>query len=112
MIRVRVKNTGRRTRHRLGVEFPPGEEKTVEVSTREYITIKAVKDFKIMRTENLSSKPENGEENTFQDLTIEEAINYVEDEEISVEEAIQLEKEGKNRSTLIEKLEGMKEGDN
>ncbi|MGP4041901.1 hypothetical protein ACTWP4_18665 [Gracilibacillus sp. D59] len=158
MLRVTVKNTGRVSRHRLGVEFPAKEEITIDVSNREYITVKAVKDFEIIEKEDLSPNTENddqtdGESNNednaegnknaedenesaesndegsednsenssedttddaeeaFQDLTVDEAVKAVENGEYDVDEAIKYEKNGKERSTLIEKLEGLKEGD-
>lgn len=144
MKKLTVINKGKQVRHRLGVGFLPNKETEITVSSREYLTIKAVRDFDIVKEVDLTEKKkkkkkekdsnsnmdnnndndnnnqegnqegnENSEENNLdlQSMNMEQVIQVVEEGAISIDEAIALEIQGKNRATLLDKLEGMKEGE-
>lgn len=133
--RVLVTNNGKRIRDRLGSRFLPNETKEMEVNRRQYLTLKAVKDFtvEIIKEDknkdddiNIKSnvdinnqvvtKDEDNEKNTFDDeldyydLNIEEVLRAVEEGVFDVDEAIAYEVAGKNRVTLLDKLEELKQG--
>lgn len=139
MKKLKVLNTGKKTRSRLGYNFEPKKEKEIEVSNREYMTVKAVRDFEVEILDNTEKESdgtegsetlnvenddidhtvpeEEIEEDTesdseesinLSDLTVDEAIKAVENGKIGADEAIAQEIQGKNRSTLLDELEGMK----
>lgn len=133
--KVRVINRGKRIRDRLGSRFLPNETKEMEVNRRQYLTLKAVKDFtvEIIKEDkkkdddiNIKSnvdinnqvvtKDEDNEKNSFDDeldyydLNIEEVLRAVEEGVFDVDEAIAYEVAGKNRVTLLDKLEELKQG--
>lgn len=118
MRRLRVVNRGKKTRHRVGVGFPPNKEVEVTVSNREYLTVKAVRDFEvtILDDEKKKDAPEtsgnevNSAEFNLSELNVSEVLKIVQEGKLKPEEAIALELTAKNRTTLIEKLENMKEG--
>lgn len=105
MKEVKVTNTGRRVRERLGVRFDP--KKTVElmVNNRQLLTLRAVKDFDVEVVEDSPVQ----EELNFSDLNMDEVLNAVKEGKLTVDEAIAKEVAGKNRSTLLDKLEELKE---
>lgn len=52
-----VTNKGRRTRYRLGVGFEPDKETEIKVlNNRQYLTIKAVKDFVVKEKKDNKTK--------------------------------------------------------
>lgn len=133
--KVLVTNNGKRIRDRLGSRFLPNETKEMEVNRRQYLTLKAVKDFtvEIIKEDkkkdddnNIKSnvdinnqvvtKDEDNEKNTFDDeldyydLNVEEVLRAVEEGVFDVDEAIAYEVAGKNRVTLLDKLEELKQG--
>ena len=132
-IRVLVTNNGKRIRDRLGSRFLPNQTKEMEVNRKQYLTLKAVKDFTVEIIEedkkkddnnNIKSnvdinnkvvtKDEDNEKNTFgdelnyYDLNIEEVLKAVKEGIFDVDEAIAYEVAGKNRVTLLNKLEELK----
>lgn len=143
--KVSVTNTGKRMRDRLGSRFNPKETKVLEVNSRQYLTLKAVKDFEVSiineddnksdndTVDNDDTSTDNGvnqeaetdqdeqQENQGQDIQdlqneidnakIEDVISMVEGGKVEVDEAIAYEMVGKNRSTLIAKLEEIKAGE-
>lgn len=136
MIKVRVTNIGQRTRSRLGVSVKPKETVELTVTSRQFITVKAVKDFKVeiideenKKTESLPNENEESENNNNENnshssndvesekaenldinkLTADEVVQAVKDGILNIDEAIALEVAGKSRVTLIEKLEKLKE---
>lgn len=116
-MKLKVFNKGTRTRYRLGVGFPPKKEVEIEVSKRDYLTIKAVRDFEVMiledsKEQNAQISPGNGPisgDIDLSELNISEVVKLVEEGKMKPEEAIAKEVAGKNRQTLIEKLEKLKE---
>ncbi|WP_373896378.1 hypothetical protein [Virgibacillus sp. CBA3643] len=110
---VKVYNKGKKSRERLGIRFEPKAEREIEVSSKEYITVKAVKDFNVEIIEEEEEKEESGEDGKeeLQELNIDEFINHVKDNDIDIDEAIAIEVAGKNRSTLLDQLEDMKKED-
>lgn len=132
MITVKVVNKGRRIRDRLGSRFLPNEEQILEVNPNQYIALKAVRDFEveifdnnsdidsnnvndidIAVENNLGDSEINNDHNSnddldYYDLTVDEVLKAVEEGKFSVEEVIGLEVAGKNRRTLLDKLEDMK----
>lgn len=118
MNEVKVTNVGRRTRDRLGVKFVPKQEEALSVNNRQLLTLRAVKDFKVEVVEP-EEVPENegepegegesvGQELNYSDLNIDEVMKAIEDGKITVDEAIAKEIAGKNRASLLEKLEDNK----
>ncbi|MGG3790285.1 hypothetical protein [Geobacillus thermodenitrificans] len=115
---LRVVNKGRKTRYRLGVEFPPNKVVEITVGNREYLTVKAVRDFEVeivseggkseTKPSHESAKPATSSLDV-QSLTIDEVLEAVKEGKISVDDALSQEKAGKKRSTLIDKLESLKE---
>lgn len=105
MKEVKVTNTGRRVRERLGVRFDP--KKTVElmVNNRQLLTLRAVKDFDVEVVEDSPVQ----EELNYSNLNMDEVLNAVKEGKLTVDEAIAKEVAGKNRSTLLDKLEELKE---
>lgn len=134
---VSVINTGRRVRDRLGSRFLPNQERILKVNGRQYLTLKAVKDFKVTIVDNNESnqveKPEvdsnekSEEENVEQnekdtqeiqelqelinESTVDHVLDMVNNSDINIDEAIAYETVGKNRTTLIDKLEELKQGE-
>lgn len=127
LIKVRVTNTGDRVRHRLGVSFRPNKTKEVEILKRHLIVLNAVKDFVVEVLEDKKTEKYQGEGNevegssennkkelspveelNYHELTIEEVLEAVRINNLSVDEAIAYEVSGKNRVTLLEKLEELK----
>lgn len=119
--KVRVTNNGKRVRERLGTRFLPNKEEFLEVNNRQYLTLKAVKDFtvEIIQDEEITKEEDTENEAEFNpqdvevdyyDLTIDGVLEAVENGAFTVEEAIALEVSGKNRVTLLEKLEELKQG--
>lgn len=124
--KVVVTNVGRRVRERLGSRFLPNESQELEVNSRQYLTLKAVKDFvveivendkntneEIKQSENDDNNNVENDENEgeldYYDLNIEEVLKAVNEGIFDVDKAIALELAGKNRVTLIEKLEEIKQ---
>lgn len=132
-IRVLVTNNGKRIRDRLGSRFLPNETKEMEVNRRQYLTLKAVKDFtveiikedkkkdddnniksnvdinnKVVTKDEDNEKNRFGDELDYYDLNIEEVLKAVEEGIFDVDEAIAYEVSGKNRVTLLNKLEELK----
>lgn len=128
-------NRGKRIRDRLGSRFLPNQPQELEVNSRQYLTLKAVKDFTVEiinedkkkdDDNNIKSnvdinnqvvtKDEDNEKNTFDDeldyydLNVEEVLRAVEEGIFDVDEAIAYEVAGKNRVTLLNKLEELKQG--
>lgn len=57
---VRVINTGKGVRERLGSRFLPGKEQEVYVNQRQFIALKAVRDFEVTKiTKNDTGNAEN-----------------------------------------------------
>lgn len=137
MMLVKVVNRGKRVRDRLGSRFLPHVEQTLKVNNRQYLTLKAVKDFEVTiidknvdndsdinvnnnmdnnnknnndadKADNAHNNGELGEKINYDDLTINEVIKAVKEGKIDVDEAIGLEVAGKNRVTLLNKLEDLK----
>lgn len=148
--KVRVINRGKRIRDRLGSRFLPNQPQELEVNSRQYLTLKAVKDFdvEILDSDNdtdsnntVNSNVDNdsqihsdvdndidssidddvvndGENDAeysqddevldYYDLNIEEVLKAVREGIFDVDEAIAYEVAGKNRVTLLEKLEDLK----
>lgn len=164
MKKIKVTNTGRRIRERLGSRFLPNQEQELIVNNRQYLTLKAVKDFSVeiienenteeynensgsdnengyinnkivtkdnesteinqtsdeinIKTDNMSNEEETNpndaqqdDELDYYDLNIEEVLKAVEEGAFDVDEAIAYEVAGKNRVTLLEKLEEIKKQD-
>lgn len=137
-IKVRVTNIGNRIRDRLGSRFYPNQTKEVEINKRHLVILRAVKDFtvEVISEENENTATENNiksnvkinndivtkEENEeqidenevfdYDSLTIDQVLEAIESGQITVEEAIAFEVAGKNRSTLLNKLEVMKDKGN
>jgi len=157
--KVRVINRGKRIRDRLGSRFLPNQPQELEVNSRQYLTLKAVKDFKVEIIEDEKKEENNLEGNStdtviidehndidsendsninnkvvtkeetqedtqenaeytvsdeevdYYDLNIEEVLKAVEEGVFDVDEAIAYEVAGKNRVTLLEKLEEIKAQD-
>lgn len=143
---VKVINKGKRMRDRLGLRFFPEKEQTVEVNSRQYLTLKAVKDFhvEVVEIEQEETNQEKSEQSSnesdekvvtkdvkqdekeadsnetdeidaiqelqtlINDSNIDEVVELVESGKVNVDEAIAYETVGKNRNTLLEKLEGLK----
>jgi len=111
MNEVKVTNVGRRTRDRLGIKFVPKQEETLSVNNRQLLTLRAVKDFKVEVIEQeVPEEPEGeeesvGQELNYSDLNMDEVLKAIEDGKITVDKAIAKEVAGKNRTTLLEKLE-------
>lgn len=115
--RIRVTNKGERIRSRLGVSFYPNQPVEITVTDRTFIVIKAVKDFEveildegkdIPQNEVKREVPENFDGLDLAGMTAKEVIKTVKTGIISIDEAIEREKAGRNRKSLIEQLEGMK----
>ena len=131
--RVLVTNNGKRIRDRLGSRFLPNETKEMEVNRKQYLTLKAVKDFTVEIIEEDKKKDDNnniksnvdinnkvvtkdedneknrfGDELDYYDLNIEEVLKAVKEGIFDVDEAIAYEVAGKNRVTLLNKLEELK----
>ncbi|KMY60114.1 hypothetical protein [Geobacillus stearothermophilus] len=115
---LRVVNKGKKARYRLGVEFPPNQTVEITVSNREYLTVKAVRDFEVeIVSEDDKSEAKHSHESAktnapsldVQSMTIDEVLEAVKEGKLSVDEALSQEKAGKKRSTLIDKLESLKE---
>ena len=102
---VKVTNTGRQTRERLGKPVKPKETVEFEVNQRQLLTLKAVRDFVVEEEEEELVEPELN----YSNLNMEEVLQAVKDGKLTVEEAIAKEISGKNRSTLLDKLEELKE---
>ena len=67
--RLIVKNKGSQTRHRLGVGFEPKKETEITVrGQRQYLQIKAVKDFEIIEAKDVSDQ-KNDKQQTTQETT-------------------------------------------
>jgi antitoxin component of MazEF toxin-antitoxin module len=147
MKKLKVTNTGKRMRDRLGLRFLPNQEQEVEVNNRQYLTLKAVKDFEVeilddtnnntddnsgndtdINNENdINDNDSNDETNNdddlndtesdsdeeldYYDLNIDEVLKAVREGKIDVDEAIAREVAGKNRVTLLDQLEDMKQGE-
>lgn len=132
-IRVLVTNNGKRIRDRLGSRFLPNQTKEMEVNRKQYLTLKAVKDFTVEIIEEDKKKDDNnniksnvdinnkvvtkdednekngfGDELDYYDLNIEEVLKAVKEGVFDVDEAIAYEVAGKNRVTLLNKLEELK----
>lgn len=122
MIIVKVFNHGERTRHRLGVRFSPKQEVKLTVGSRQLLTLKAVRDFEITiledaevleETKTSSQDAQEGsklKDIDLSELNISEVLKIVQEGKLTPDEAIAIELTGKNRTTLIDKLENMKEG--
>lgn len=123
--RIRVINKGRRVRERLGSRFLPNQEQELFVNSRQYLTLKAVKDFEVevidsdsndanhdddIDSENDAKDSVFDEELDYYDLNIENVLKAVEEGVFGVDEAIAYEVAGKNRVTLLDKLEELKQG--
>lgn len=131
--KVRVINRGKRIRDRLGSRFLPNQPQELEVNSRQYLTLKAVKDFTVEIIEEDKKKDDNnniksnvdinnkvitkdednekngfGDELDYYDLNIEEVLKAVKEGIFDVDEAIAYEVAGKNRVTLLNKLEELK----
>lgn len=133
-MKVEVFNKGKRVRERLGSRIAPRERKIFEVNANQYMTLKAVKDFEVRILDHNSdiandvdndndSEIDNKHESVsvsdsdddavseldFNSMTIDEVLEAVENGQIDVDKAIALEITGKNRKTLLNKLEELKE---
>lgn len=133
-LKVEVFNKGKRVRERLGSRIAPKERKIFEVNANQYMTLKAVKDFEVRILDHNSdiandvdndndSEIDNKHESVsvsdsdndavseldFNSMTIDEVLEAVENGQIDVDKAIALEITGKNRKTLLNKLEELKE---
>lgn len=133
-MKVEVFNKGKRVRERLGSRIAPKERKIFEVNANQYMTLKAVKDFEVRILDHNSdiandvdndndSEIDNKHESVsvsnsdndavseldFNSMTIDEVLEAVENGQIDVDKAIALEITGKNRKTLLNKLEELKE---
>lgn len=133
-LKVEVFNKGKRVRERLGSRIAPRERKIFEVNANQYMTLKAVKDFEVRILDHNSdiandvdndndSEIDNKHESVsvsdsdddavseldFNSMTIDEVLEAVENGQIDVDKAIALEITGKNRKTLLNKLEELKE---
>lgn len=133
---IKVINKGKRIRERLGSRFLPNQEHTLEVNSREYLTLKAVKDFEIQimdsnnsnNASNSDSNPNKANDNVsdydtdrnnsndaveselnYHDLNVEQVLEAIENGSFSADEAIAKEVAGKNRVTLLNKLEEIKQ---
>ena len=135
---IKVINKGKRIRERLGSRFLPNQEHTLEVNSREYLTLKAVKDFEIQimdsnnsnnasNSDSTSNKTNNGHDDSntnsdrnnsddaveselnYHDLNVEQVLEAIENGSFSADEAIAKEVAGKNRVTLLNKLEEIKQ---
>lgn len=130
---------GNRVRNRIGLRFVPQQEQVVEVNSRQYLTLKAVKDLDVTIVDdnddhidtNINddstvmdeddTEIENNDtddvtdiqelQNTINGSTVDQVVAMVESGQISADEAIAYETVGKNRATLIDKLEDLKQGD-
>lgn len=118
-MKLKVVNTGNKVRDRLGIRFVPKQEQEIEVSNREYLTVKAVKDLTVTIVEKEGIIPDNNDNNddkndvkeTLGSANVEDFISIVVDNDIDIDEAIALEVSGKNRPSLLEKLEALKQGE-
>lgn len=139
---VIVTNTGKRVRDRLGSRFLPNESQTLYVNSRQYLTLKAVKDFEVSiakdehakldedtaeqlitseHKESDKKEDEAEQERSSQDIqelqeklnesNVDQVIEMVANNELTVDEAIAYETVGKNRTTLLDKLEELKQGE-
>lgn len=106
MKQVKVINTGKRTRERLGYRFDPKQEVELMVNNRQLLTLRAVKDFDVEVVE-VEDSPDQ-EVLNYSSLNVEEVLKAVKDGKLTVEEAIAKEIAGKNRTTLLDKLEELK----
>lgn len=116
MADVRVTNESRRTRDRVGVQFHPGDTHDLTVSKRERIALRAVRGFRVedldgsVEDNHPEPEPERAtEENSDDDYdpsdhTVTQVLGDVEAGEVSAENALELELEGKARNTLIDQL--------
>lgn len=135
-IKVKITNKGNRTRERLGSRVRPNEEKIIEITNnRELLTLKAVKDFEVKlikeenteneenntenevetekqeeHTENVNKDTGNLSEDDYNELTIEEVLKHVESGLLDIDEAVAYETVGKNRKTLLDKLDNLRVG--
>lgn len=143
MKKVKVTNKGNKKRERLGSRFIPKDSKILEVNSRQYMTLKSVKDFEVEVLDEYDKKRfeakkeddvleldqqdgvidhdvndqekevfenEEDQEDAFDydDLTINDVLKAVDEGVLSVDEAIAKEVAGKNRVTLLDKLEDQK----
>lgn len=115
MANVRVTNTSGRTKSRLGITLKPGKSKEVEVNSRDYFVLKAAKSFKVEKLDETNEKKTKELEidaplRELQDKNIEDFLAQVKEYDMDIDTAIETEQKGKNRSSLIEQLEELKEG--
>lgn len=121
MITVKVINKGKRVRDRVGVRFVPNKEYTVTVSKNQFVSLRAVKDFYVEEVteetvpeEEVEEEPaelEDEEEliENLKSMNVEDFLQKVKESNIDIDTAIAIETTGKNRVTLIEQLEELKE---
>lgn len=106
MNKVTVKNTSKRVRSRLGHNFQPKEEKELLVNKRQLLTLQAVRDFEVELAEE-PSEPED----EYDKLNVQQVIEAVEEGVYTPDEVIAKEVSGKNRSSLLDKMEELNDGD-
>jgi len=123
MNEVKVTNVGNRIRNRLGYNFQPKQEVALSVNNRQLLTLRAVKDFKVVVLEPETKADTDGgikvdaevdgevveeQELNYSELNMEQVLKAVEDGKIDLDEAIAKEVSGKNRATLLDKLKDIK----
>jgi len=123
MNEVKVTNVGNRIRNRLGYNFQPKQEVALSVNNRQLLTLRAVKDFKVVVLEpetkadtddgikvdaEVDEKVVEEQELNYSELNMEQVLKAVEDGKIDLDEAIAKEVSGKNRATLLDKLKDIK----
>lgn len=123
MKKIKVTNNSKRTKSRLGVNLKGGESTDVTVNSRDYLVLKASKsldvevlegDKKVESENEQTTKTESDEQDEengydFSDMNVDDTITFVKDNEVNADDAIEAEKAGKNRKSVIEQLEAMKE---
>lgn len=133
MVILKVINEGKKAVYRLGHRFDPKEEKEIQVTKKQVLTIKAHRDLKVQIVDEEKEVPEFSgtseemklevggevlpmEEKAFDPIefvtssTVNEVMEKVEGGGLSAEKALEIEKENQGRSSLISKLEAVLEG--
>lgn len=135
MVILKVINEGKKAVYRLGHRFDPKEEKEIQVTKKQVLTIKAHRDLKVQIVDEKKEVPEFSgtseseemklevggevlpmEEKAFDPIefvtssTVNEVMEKVESGGLSAEKALEIEKENQGRSSLISKLEAVLEG--
>ncbi|MED3648634.1 hypothetical protein P4475_17835 [Halalkalibacterium halodurans] len=133
MVILKVINEGKKAVYRLGHRFDPKEEKEIQVTKKQVLTIKAHRDLKVQIVDEKKEVPEFSgtseemklevggevlpmEEKAFDPIefvtssTVNEVMEKVEGGGLSAEKALEIEKENQGRSSLISKLEAVLEG--